>query len=153
MEKNLQRDVLIIDEIIRDLARTFAMQDVEETLDISINFSYLSVLCQIHILGKPTMGELGQVSDVQLSTLTRVIDKLVRWGFVCRTTEPSDRRVVRVILSEEGIKMVEKFEAARKKRVISILKCLTPQERENLVEILQVIYNRVFKEKKEKIEK
>jgi len=94
------------------------------------------------------MGELGKVSDVQLSTLTRIIDKLVGWGFVQRKAEPSDRRVVKVILSNKGIKVVEKFEAARKKRIISILKCLIPQERENLMEILQVIHGRVFKEKK-----
>jgi len=150
MKSDVERDVAIVDRIMRDLARAFAIEDIKEVLDIDINFSYLSILCQIHILGKPAMGELAKESSIQLSTLTRVMDKLVDRGFAVRKADPSDRRVVRVDLTPEGEKIVKQFEEARKKRIESVLQQLTEREREDLVEILQNIYNRIFGKKEEK---
>ncbi len=144
------KDIEIVDRIMRDLTRAFAVEDIKEVLDININFSYLSVLCQIHILNEPAMGELAKATDIQLSTLTRVVDKLVEQGFVVRKSDPSDRRVVRVNVTSKGVKVVQRFEEARRRRIKSILEKLEDKERKDLVEILQKIYNRIFQEEKEK---
>lgn len=151
MDNEIQKDVAIVDRIMRDLARAFAIQDISEVLDVDINFSYLSILCQIHILEEPAMGELAEKCNIQMSTLTRVTDRLVKEGFVVRKSDPADRRVVRVTLTPGGERIVEQFEQARQKRVEAVIKQLTPGERKELVEILQRIYNRVF-ERKEKNE-
>lgn len=150
VKDDTDRDVSIVDKIMRDLARAFAIQDIREVLDIDINFSYLSILCQVHILGNPTMGELAKESGIQLSTLTRVVDKLVERGFVIRRADSSDRRVVRVSVTSTGVRLVEQFEQARGKRVKSVLEQLTYKERKDLVEILQNIYDRVFREQKKR---
>lgn len=149
MKNNIEKDVAIVDKIMRDLARAFAIQDIKEVLDVDINFSYLSILCQIHLLEEPTMGEVAKKSNIQLSTLTRVIDKLVEQRLVVRKADPSDRRVVRVSLTLEGDKIVGHFEEARKKRIKSVLEKLTGKEREDLVKILQGVYNRIFGEENE----
>ncbi|MBE0478472.1 MarR family transcriptional regulator [Candidatus Aerophobetes bacterium] len=144
MEDGMQEDVDIIDGIMQRLARVFAIQDVEEAIDIDINFAYLSVLFQIHILEEPTMGELARVSEIQLSTLTRVIDRLVEREFVTRKNDPHDRRVVRVSLTAKGSQIMEKYEEARRKRVGLTLKQLSFGERKELVKILEKIQTKIF---------
>lgn len=144
MQDIIKDDIEAIDGIIQKLARSFAVEDIEEVIHIDINFSYLLVLCHIQMLDEPTMGELAKASRIQISTLTRIIDKLVEREFVARKTDAYDRRIVRVSLTSNGCEIVEKYEEARKKRVGSILRRLSSEERQELLNILQKIESRIF---------
>lgn len=146
MEENIEREVEILDRISPELSKVFGTQDLEEVLDIDIKFAHIPILCQIRTLRNPTMGELSDSSGFQLSSLTRITDKLVERGLVARETDPSDRRVVRVSITDEGCQIVEKFEKARKTKVKSILMRLTPRERKDLIRVLQDIHKRISSE-------
>lgn len=148
MNQDIEKDVVRIDRIMRELARAFAVEEIDQVLDVEINFSYLSVLCHIIDLGEPAMSELSRVCGIRLSTLTRVIDRLVERGFVERGQDLSDRRVVRVRLTEKGKEVVGNFEVARKKKIARILDKLSQEEREKLVGFLENIYRKIFQEKK-----
>ncbi len=146
MEENIEREVEILDRISPELSKVFGTQDLEEVLDIDIKFAHIPILCQIRTLRNPTMGELSDSSGFQLSSLTRITDKLVERGLVARETDPSDRRVVRVSITNEGCQIVIKFEMARKKKVKSILMRLTSRERKDLIRVLQDIHKRISSE-------
>ena len=146
MEENIEREVEILDRISPELSKVFGTQDLEEVLDIDIKFAHIPILCQIRTLRNPTMGELSDSSGFQLSSLTRITDKLVERSLVARETDPSDRRVVRVSITDEGCQIVEKFEKARKKKVKSILMRLTSRERKDLIRVLQDIHKRISSE-------
>ena len=53
-----------------------------------------------------TMRELAKQLEVGESAATAVVDRLVRQGLVVRHDDPSDRRVVRLELSDEGLSVV-----------------------------------------------
>lgn len=146
MAENIEQEVEILNRIAPDLSRVFGIQDLEEALDIDIKFAYIPILCQIQTLKNPTMGELGEISNFQLSTLTRVIDKLVEQDLVAREADASDRRVVRIRITDEGHQIVEKFEKVRKKKITSILMRLTSRERRDLIRVLQDIHKRISSE-------
>ncbi len=150
MKENIEQEVEILNRIAPGLSRVFGVEDLEEVLNVDIKFAYIPVLCQIRTLVNPTMGELGESSGFQLSSLTRVVDKLVEQELVVREADPSDRRVVRVGITEEGCRVVEKFELARKKKIRSILKRLTLRERQDLVRVLQDIHSRILSEQERK---
>lgn len=146
MEENIEQEVKILNRMAPELSRIFGMQDLEEVLDIDIKFAYIPILCQIRSLRNPTMGELGNNSDFQLSSLTRITDKLVERDLAAREADPSDRRVVRIRITDKGCQIVEKFERARKKKVKSILIRLTSRERKDLIRVLQDIHQRISSE-------
>lgn len=52
--------------------------------------------------GPVTMSELAKDAKIHPTVLTRFLDRLVRKGFVERQRDESDRRVVRVDLTEKG---------------------------------------------------
>jgi len=146
MAENIEQEVEILNRMGPELSKVFGTQDLEEVLDIDIKFAHIPILCQIRTLRNPTMGELGDSSGFQLSSLTRITDKLVERGLVAREADASDRRVVRVSITDEGRQIVEKFEKARKKKVKSILMRLTSRERKDLIRVLQDIHKRISSE-------
>lgn len=83
-----------------------------------------------------TMGELREELTVPLSTATRLVDWLVRAGYVERLPDAQDRRVVRVHLTETGSELYETLSTFINQRLQKFLYRFTPQERENLVALL-----------------
>ena len=149
MEEEIKQQAAILDKLIPDLSKVFGMEGLEEVLDVDINFAQVQVLREIYILKGPMMSELGRETDIQLSTLTRIVDKLVQKGFVVRKADLSDRRVVRVSVTSQGRDVVKKFEEARRKKIISILEKLTSNERKKILQVLQVLHQRISNEVKD----
>ena len=56
-----------------------------------------------------TMTELSRLARAPKQRTTKVVDQLVERGFVERVNDPSDRRVVRLRVTEEGEAYVSRF--------------------------------------------
>jgi DNA-binding MarR family transcriptional regulator len=83
-----------------------------------------------------TMGELSQALGVPLSTATRIVDWLVRNGYVERLADPGDRRVVRVALTETGQAMYQAGNEFIGRQAEAVLRRFTAAERADLVRLL-----------------
>jgi DNA-binding MarR family transcriptional regulator len=62
--------------------------------------------------GSPRMSELGRAISVSLSTATRIAEVLVDTGYAERLSDPSDRRLVRLTLTDHGKRahdVIERF--------------------------------------------
>lgn len=55
-----------------------------------------------------TMTELSQILSIDNSTITGLIDRLEKAGFVKRNSSPHDRRVSQIHITQEGIDEVKK---------------------------------------------
>jgi DNA-binding MarR family transcriptional regulator len=86
-----------------------------------------------------TMGELSAALSVPLSTTTRMVDWLVATGQALRLPDPDDRRVVRVALTEAGLKMHDFIEARLSESARRTLQCLTEEERSTLLALLRKV--------------
>lgn len=76
----------------------------------------------------PTMGELSRTLLIPLSTTTRLVDWWVNNGFAQRFSDPEDRRIVRVSLTDDGKKLHEVAERFIAANVRKCLVGLTPKE-------------------------
>lgn len=85
------------------------------------------------------MGELSQALSVPLHTATRMVDSLVENGLADRLSDPEDRRVVRVTLTDNGVRFHEAFEAHVAQESQRIMACLTPEEQRILIALLRKI--------------
>jgi DNA-binding MarR family transcriptional regulator len=77
--------------------------------DTSWRVSPHAVRATIHIYqhGERTIGELATGLGVSLGWSSRIVSELEAAGLVIRTTDPDDRRVVRVTLAPEALAIVE----------------------------------------------
>ena len=130
--------------LLPDLAKAFRTDEPQEVLHIDISFPEIFVLRQLSSNKEPTMSELGRSISMDLSTLTRTVDKLVGKEFVVRKRDPEDRRMVRVAITAEGRKIISRFEEQKKKKIESILRQMTSQERRDVLNIFKTLHARIY---------
>jgi DNA-binding MarR family transcriptional regulator len=82
--------------------------------------------------GPTSSGELAGHLNVHQSTLTRLVDRLVRKGLVERLPIEGDRRGVCVGLTEKGVEMVRAVTDARRHELAEVLREL-PESRRSVV--------------------
>jgi len=88
-----------------------------------------------------TMGELSSELEVPLSTATRIVDGLVHAGMVERVNDLSDRRVVRVGLSENGYELYQAGMAYNRQRMAKLLNVFTAEEQEQLLKLMNKLFD------------
>jgi len=88
-----------------------------------------------------TMGELSSELEVPLSTATRIVDGLVQAGMVERVNDPSDRRVVRVGMSENGYELYQAGMAYNRQRMAKLLNVFTAEEQEQLLKLMNKLFD------------
>jgi len=104
---------------------------------------------QIHALiscgtdGQLTMGELARRTCITEKTITGIVDRLERDGLVQRLRDPSDRRVIRVALTDKGTEQFKVFEQTMQRRFAGFLSLLEEADRRALYDILEKVLKRV----------
>ncbi len=82
-------------------------------------------------------GTIAERIGVTPSTLTRVMDRLVRNRLVRRDPDGDDRRLVRHYLTETGLQAVGELERTGRMQMRRLLSRLTPEQLDRLVEGLR----------------
>lgn len=62
--------------------------------------------------GQCTMGSLAEHFNVSMSTVSQMIDRLEKWGYVRRLTSVQDGRVKMVFITEKGEKIIREAKTA-----------------------------------------
>lgn len=102
----------------------------------------LSQCCAIETLdqkGLLPMNELSQCQGVTLSTMTRVVDVLVRDGVVRRESSPGDRRKVCIGLTEEGKNLAQKLKKCTEAYTKEILDQIPVNMQGQVVESIELL--------------
>ncbi|MFJ5712623.1 MULTISPECIES: MarR family winged helix-turn-helix transcriptional regulator [unclassified Streptomyces] len=86
--------------------------------------------------GPTGMGELGAKLGLAKSSLTGLVDRTSRLGFVERAADPDDRRAVRVALTGEGARLADVFYTEACRRIELLPAGLDDPERELLAGLL-----------------
>ncbi|MGN0347863.1 MAG: MarR family winged helix-turn-helix transcriptional regulator [Lachnospiraceae bacterium] len=103
--------------------------------EISVNDMH--IIEAIGINEPKRMSEIAKRMNVTLGTLTTAIDSLNRKGYVNRTRDTKDRRVVNISLTEKGIKAFRHHEKFHQTMIEQIKNHLNCEERRVLSETLQ----------------
>jgi MarR family transcriptional regulator, organic hydroperoxide resistance regulator len=88
--------------MVQKLVRVFQLFERDQTKVHGFTTSQCYVLIELFKLGSLTMNELSERMNLNTSTMTRVVDNLVRDKYVCRDRDESDRRIVIVTLTDKG---------------------------------------------------
>jgi len=97
----------------------------------------LRVMYTIRQRCEPTTGDLADALRVRPATLSGLAERLERNGFAKRWTDPSDRRVVRIGLTEEGAALLDEVFAAAREYLNNVFQRMGPEARDELTEALE----------------
>ncbi len=90
-----------------------------------------------------TPRELADRLDVEMPTVTRTVQRLLRDGFVRREAHPEDARSVRIYLTPRGEDERERASRIIARETEHALAGFTPSERQHLVALMERISDNV----------
>ncbi|MER1985028.1 MAG: MarR family transcriptional regulator [Solibacillus sp.] len=119
-------------------------QHVEEVArkDIAqydLNLTEFAVLELLHHKGEQPIQVIGKKVLIASSSITYVVDKLEKKGYVKRRACPEDRRVTFAHITKEGTAYMERIFPQHTKQITTIFDELTEQELEQTIELLKKI--------------
>lgn len=97
------------------------------------SFSECHVLTEVEALGQATVTALGERLVLEKSTVSRLVQGLVRRGELLMTADPADRRRKLLRLSAKGRKTVEAIHQHSNTQVEEALAYLSEADREQVV--------------------
>jgi len=86
-----------------------------------------------------TLGELTRELLLDKSTTSRVVDALVRKGYVERTAHPEDRRALQIKSTPKGKKLYQLIERSLQEQCMSLLAEFAPEVRDAAIEIISQV--------------
>ena len=98
-------------------------------------------LAQVRLLGvlrdrTPTMHELARLLGLDKSSTTGLVDRAERRGLVVRVPSATDRRSMRVSLTDDGRSVVSRAAAGFEDDVSAMLGLLTARDRDTLTRLI-----------------
>ncbi len=91
------------------------------------------VLALLEMREPLTMSELADELGLGLSNATGVINRMEERGLVGRRDDPTDRRLVRVELTDAGRRLTGEIEATRRDRMSQLFGALDDAQRERVL--------------------
>jgi len=111
------------------------LQDDLERLDLTPPQFY--VLATIGYAGGLPFGEIGEKMMVTVSNLTGIVDRLEEKKLVARERDARDRRVVRVMLTDKGLKVYRNTIPVFEKSIAQFFSPLSKDQQKELAALLR----------------
>lgn len=93
-----------------------------------LSLIHLNVLTLLESNGPMTMGGLAEALDVSQASATGIVHRMRQRDLVDRESDAEDRRLVRVVLTETGRRLIDGVAAERRGRLELLLADLTDDE-------------------------
>jgi DNA-binding MarR family transcriptional regulator len=108
----------------------------------------LEAAAQLQARGENTMTKIAARLGISVGALTTAVGVLVGKGCLVRESSPGDRRVVRIVLTQQGEQAERRHREFHRDMVSMIGDSLTEEKLDSLLVSLKVL-SRFFEQKKE----
>lgn len=98
--------------------------------------SHGEILGSLMARGPLPMSEIGRIIDKDKSTITALVNKLIKRGYVEKKSEPADSRISLIALTRKGMALKPHFQLIAQRLRAQSYKGITDDERETLVNLL-----------------
>ena len=136
MTQPTDKQIECLGAVIEEFSRRFKLAALPDGSSMP---NELDRMILLQLFRKPGIGptEIARVLGVPATTTTSATDRLVRQGLIERARPETDRRAVSLSLTPEGHVLMDVILRAFNGHFAEILRPLTPQERDTLIELLQ----------------
>lgn len=140
-QKNYSAYVEEIEALIRKVSFVIKCRGRDILNDFEITPPQFNALLLLSEHGDMTIGDLGSKMYLASSTATDLIDRMERNLLVERVRDDSDRRVVRLHMTDKGKQMILEVLESRKRYLDKLLAHVDQEDQEKLVNSLSKIYD------------
>lgn len=135
------RDAISLISKIREKSNKLIETEMSQNGIEGIVTSHGDIIYALFKNKRMTMAEIANKIGRDKSTVTALIDKLVKIGYVIKERDTEDTRVVYVTLTKKGYELEPIFEAVSAKLLEVFYLGISEEEKEELTKILNKIYS------------
>ncbi len=132
-----------ISELMPVIMREYMKNQGEEFHKLKITMPQFFVLEFLYRSGECKMGDIAKFINVTTAAVTGIIDRLFRDGYVLRSSDSRDRRIVNIKLTAKGSKMVKNMVEHRKQVSVRMFGMISQGERSQYLSILTSIKDKI----------
>jgi DNA-binding MarR family transcriptional regulator len=121
------------------LAVTRLARRIRQQVAGGMSSSQVSALATVERLGAPTLGELATSEQVQPPSMTKMVVGLETAGLVVRHEDGADGRIVRVALTAEGRRALQRSRSLRTAYLVRRLRRLSEADRASLEDAVRLL--------------
>jgi MarR family 2-MHQ and catechol resistance regulon transcriptional repressor len=104
-----------------------------------INPEHFMILELLYSKGPHPVQKISETLSIPSGSITYVVDKLEKKGFVQRQPSPTDRRASNVVLTETGNELFDEIFPQHVETISKNLSFISNEEKEQLIELLKKI--------------
>lgn len=135
------RDVISLISKIREKVNRLIIAEMGKYGVEGIGTSHGDIIYALFNRPRLTMADISKKINKDKSTVTALVDKLVRLGYVTKERNGKDTRVVYVSLTEQGRALQPVFETISQELLGTFYLNISDKEQEDLLKILMKIYS------------
>jgi DNA-binding MarR family transcriptional regulator len=133
-------DVADIERALRRLSRGARLTKLHRRLNLAAGVdldrpAYIALACLAEE-GPLALSALAEASGVDVSTMSRLVDRLMAAGLAEARRSPDDQRVTVLSLSAVGVDVVARLKAVRRAALMRVLNDWSPEERATFARLL-----------------
>ena len=129
----LGRQAERLQEVFAELVRGYQFRDRESIYCHGLSISQCYALESLDRQGPATMSELAGRMSLELSTMTRIVDRLVAGNLSTRAPDPKDRRVCCVKITRRGRALITRIRAELVEEHEHMLREIPSESREAVI--------------------
>jgi len=134
------RDAISLISKIREKVNKLIISEMVQNGVEGIVTSHGDIIYALYTNKKMTMAEIAEKIGKDKSTVTALIDKLVKLEYVAKERNEQDTRVTYVTLTAKGKELEPIFESISAKILNVFYQGISEKEKEELTQILNRIY-------------
>lgn len=108
----------------------------------SLSISQVSSLFRLYHHGTSSVNDLADHLGITVAAVSQLLDPLVKDGLVFRMEDPEDRRTRLIELTDRGRQAVEESQHARQSWLADLANCFSPDEKAELIPVLELLNQR-----------
>ena len=135
------RDAISLISKIKEKVNRFILAEMAEQGIQDLATSHGDIIYALYNNHRMTMAEIAKKIGKDKSTVTALVDKLVRTGYVVKERDTTDSRVVHVALTAKGEELKPVFEEISQRMLDVFYADVTEAEKKVLLRILMKIHD------------
>lgn len=132
-------------EVMFKTSRLFRERMNYSTQFAQLSFLQIQTLTYLKMHNNAQMGEIAEHLHIELPSATSLLNKLVTLQLVKRQHDEKDRRLVRVVLTEEGSALLALAKKEKETHVKKMLSYLTDEEQHEFLRLIEKLNERIEK--------
>lgn len=135
------RDAISLISKIREKVNRFIVAEMLKYGIDGIGTSHGDIIYALFKTPRLTMLDISKRINKDKSTVTALVSKLVRLGYITKERDTADTRIVYVALTPKGRELEPIFESISKELLDAFYMNISDKEQEDLLNILKRIYH------------